>query len=99
MSEIIDIAPVDLAETSPEFQESQTDFGQVLEQQLKDKDITTGPLEKTFNTSIIEKLKQTGHNIDFIDIPHGGGQAIMIKPNNVLVGGSDPRKDGIALGY
>ncbi len=56
-------------------------------------------LEKTFSTDIIEKLKQVGHKIDFIDIPHGGGQAIMIKPNNVLVGGSDPRKDGIALGY
>ena len=55
-------------------------------------------MEKTFSLNIIEKLKQIGHKTEFIDIPHGGGQAIMIKSNNVLVGGSDPRKDGIALG-
>ena len=46
-------------------------------------------LEKTFSTNIIEKLKKVGHKIDFVDIPHGGGQAIMINPNNILVGG-DP---------
>ena len=56
-------------------------------------------LEKTFDADVLEKLKSIGHKLDFIDIPHGGGQAIMIKSNNILVGGSDPRKDGIALGY
>ena len=56
-------------------------------------------LEKNFSNNVIEELKQIGHKVDFIDIPHGGGLAIMIKSNNILVGGSDPRKDGIALGY
>ena len=48
--------------------------------------------------NVLEKLKSIGHKLDFIDIPHGGGQAIMIKSNNILVGGSDPRlKDGFIL--
>ena len=33
------------------------------------------------------------------DGPLGGGQAILIRDDGVLEGASDPRKDGIALGY
>ena len=44
-------------------------------------------------------LEKSGHKVQFIDIPHGGGRAIMINQNNILIGGSDPRKDGIALGF
>ena len=56
-------------------------------------------LEKSVPLSVFKELQNRGHHTIYSEETHGGGQAIMIKPNNVLVGGSDPRKDGIALGY
>jgi gamma-glutamyltranspeptidase/glutathione hydrolase len=45
-------------------------------------------------------LDAKGHKLREIDLPHGGGQVIRIDhERGVLVGGSDPRKDGCALGY
>ena len=45
-------------------------------------------------------LQAMGHKTERVAMPHGGGQAISIDwENNTLMGGSDPRKDGIALGY
>lgn len=47
-----------------------------------------------------EGLELRGHRLDELDEPLGGSQAIMIdRENGVLVGGSDPRKDGCALGW
>jgi gamma-glutamyltranspeptidase / glutathione hydrolase len=48
----------------------------------------------------VEQLKALGHKITAPEKPIGGGQAILIDwENGVLTGGSDPRKDGCALGY
>jgi gamma-glutamyltranspeptidase / glutathione hydrolase len=45
-------------------------------------------------------LARRGHAIELLDMPIGGCQAIWIdRERGVLIGGSEPRKDGMALGY
>ena len=49
---------------------------------------------------IAEGLKKLGHQTTSVVSPLGGGQAIWIDwDKGTLTGGSDPRKDGCALGY
>jgi gamma-glutamyltranspeptidase/glutathione hydrolase len=48
----------------------------------------------------IAGLKARGHDVAMRPMPFGGGQTIKIDwERGVLIGGSDPRKDGCALGY
>jgi len=57
-------------------------------------------LEKSVPEDILLDLKTRGHQVSYSNHTHGGGQAIYIdRKNGVLIGGSDPRKDGCALGY
>jgi gamma-glutamyltranspeptidase/glutathione hydrolase len=57
-------------------------------------------VERSFPAATIDGLKSRGHDIAVRPVPHGGGQAIAIDwERGVLVGGSDFRKDGMALGY
>ena len=48
--------------------------------------------------AIVAELASRGHDIARATAPVGGSQAIRSQ-NGVLQGGSDPRKDGCALGY
>ncbi len=55
--------------------------------------------ERGFTPAMIDKLSRLGHEV-IEGGPHGGGQAIWIdRKRGVLCGGSEPRKDGLALGY
>jgi gamma-glutamyltranspeptidase/glutathione hydrolase len=57
-------------------------------------------LEDGVPADIVEGLKKLGHRIARPVSPLGGGQAIWIDwDKGTLSGGSDPRKDGCALGY
>jgi gamma-glutamyltranspeptidase / glutathione hydrolase len=57
-------------------------------------------MEPTNPEPVVAELARRGHQIEIADPPLGGCQAIWIdNERGVLVGGSDPRRDGIALGY
>ena len=57
-------------------------------------------VERGVQPAAIEGLKSRGHDVMVRASPLGGGQAIRIDwERGVLIGGSDPRKDGSAIGY
>jgi gamma-glutamyltranspeptidase / glutathione hydrolase len=48
----------------------------------------------------LEALSQMGHKVITRGDPWGGGQIVVRDPaTDLLIGGSDPRKDGFAIGY
>jgi gamma-glutamyltranspeptidase / glutathione hydrolase len=57
-------------------------------------------VERGTPAATIEGLRARGHDIVMASLPWGGGQTIKIDwDRGVLIGGSEPRKDGCALGY
>ena len=57
-------------------------------------------IERGMPASTIEGLKARGHQIVTAPSAWGGAQAIKIDwDRGVLIGGSEPRKDGCAIGY
>jgi len=56
-------------------------------------------VETGYDADVLVELAARGHAPTWSEEPLGGAQAIQILPSGVLVGASDPRKDGCALGY
>ena len=57
-------------------------------------------VEHPVGEAIFADLARRGHRVEWAPLPLGGCQAISIDwQRGVLVGGSEPRKDGLALGY
>jgi gamma-glutamyltranspeptidase / glutathione hydrolase len=55
-------------------------------------------VERGYSENLRNDLAAMGHTVSVTETPLGGAQAIMIE-GDVLIGASDPRKDGCALGY
>ncbi len=57
-------------------------------------------VERGVRPEVRAELARRGHRVVETEVPHGGGQCILVdRRRGVLVGGSDPRKDGLALGF
>jgi gamma-glutamyltranspeptidase/glutathione hydrolase len=56
-------------------------------------------VETGYADSVAQALADKGHIVKRAQKPIGGAQAIGLRDDGVLEGASDPRKDGIALGY
>ncbi|MXW92980.1 MAG: gamma-glutamyltransferase family protein [Rhodospirillaceae bacterium] len=56
--------------------------------------------ERGVPEAAVAGLRALGHMVVPAESPHGGGQGILIdRERGVLAAGSDPRRDGCALGY
>ena len=56
-------------------------------------------VERGYSDAVRAELATMGHQVTIPRTPLGGAQAIWMGEDGVLVGGSDPRKDGVAVGY
>jgi gamma-glutamyltranspeptidase/glutathione hydrolase len=57
-------------------------------------------VEKSMPKAVYEGLAAAGHPVSWREDPWGGGQIVQIDAaRGILIGASDPRKDGMAVGY
>ena len=56
-------------------------------------------VERGYSDAVRAELADRGHHIEVPETPIGGAQSILMGENGTLIGASDPRKDGCALGY
>jgi gamma-glutamyltranspeptidase/glutathione hydrolase len=56
-------------------------------------------VETGYSPQVRADLAAMGHQVKISSEPIGGAQAILLDDSGILIGASDPRKDGCALGY
>lgn len=67
---------------------------------MVDPDTGEVEMESTVDEALRDGLTARGHRLVTPSVPVGGSQAIAIDwEQGTLCGGSDPRKDGCAIGY
>jgi gamma-glutamyltranspeptidase/glutathione hydrolase len=57
-------------------------------------------VEPAVPADVVEGLRRRGHTVEVVDHDWSAAEAIEVEPESGwLLGGSDPRRDGLALGY
>jgi gamma-glutamyltranspeptidase/glutathione hydrolase len=78
------------------------DYGMDLQDAIDAPRSFSGPegmeIERGYSDTVRAELAAMGHAVTIPATPLGGAQAIQIE-GDILIGASDPRKDGCALGY
>ncbi len=63
-------------------------------------DVGEMQVERGYSDAVRAELADMGHRVEVPETPLGGAQAVGIdRTRGVLVGASDPRKDGCAIGF
>ncbi|MFT6460332.1 gamma-glutamyltransferase family protein [Pseudophaeobacter arcticus] len=85
------------------FVSNRVDFGMGVQEAIDGPRSFSGPdgmqIERGYDDAVRAELVARGHDLRVAEKPLGGAQAINITADGLLIGGSDPRKDGLALGY
>ena len=59
-------------------------------------------VEPSFDAAVVEQLRARGHEVS-VEAGHGvfafGGAQLVLRDGEHYIAGSDPRKDGCAVGY
>jgi gamma-glutamyltranspeptidase/glutathione hydrolase len=84
------------------FVTNMVDFGMDQQTAVDGPRCFSGPdgmqVERGYSDAVRAELAAMGHQVTVPSDPLGGAQNIQIA-DGILIGASDPRKDGCALGY